>query len=130
MPWRRGECGGPPREWLKLVAELATGIWRLKQRCVEPGTDQPKEELRRVYRDVEALHDALIQAGLEIQSHTNSTYDPSQSLSVLAFQPTPGIDRDRILETIKPSIYYKSQRIQMGEVIVGTPEAGTAKPQA
>ena len=29
--------------------------------------------------------------------------------------------RDRVLETIKPSVYYQGELIQMGEVIVGTP---------
>ena len=44
------------------------------------------------------------------------------SLKVLAFQPTPGLTRERIVETIKPTIYFADQTLQMGEVIVATPE--------
>lgn len=113
-----------PREWSRLLADLATGIWRLKLRCLEPGTDRPREEMRRAYRDVEALWDALTQAGVKVQDHKDTAYDASLSLTVVAFQPTAGIDRERVIETIKPTVYYQSQRIQMGEVIVGTPEKG------
>jgi hypothetical protein len=45
------------------------------------------------------------------------------SLKVLCFQPTPGLRRERVIETIKPTIYFKGKTIQMGEVIVGKPEA-------
>jgi hypothetical protein len=35
----------------------------------------------------------------------------------------PGFECEKVIETIKPSIHYKGQMIQMGQVIVGTPEA-------
>ena len=108
-------------ELTTFLADVATGVWRLRQRFLQPGSDQPREELRRAYRDVEALWDTLSGAGLEILDHTGALYEPGQSLKVLAFQPTPGIDRERVLETIKPTVYLQSEWLQMGEVIVATP---------
>jgi len=53
------------------------------------------------------------------------------SLKVISFQPTPGLGRERVIETIKPTIYFKGKAIQMGEVIVGRPEGpqSTTTPQ-
>jgi hypothetical protein len=107
-----------------FLAKVATGVWRLRQRFLEPGSDRPREELRRPYRDVEALWDTLTEAGLEILDHTGKPYEPGESLKVIAFQPAPGLDRERVVETVKPTVYLGGEWLQMGEVIVGTPTNG------
>jgi hypothetical protein len=115
-----------PGEWDRLIAELATGVWRLRRRLQATGVDrpdQPRDELRRAGRDVEAMWDALTQAGVQVLDPTGSPYDPGQSLTVLAFQPTPGLSQERVIETVKPTVYLRARWAQMGEVIVGTPEA-------
>ena len=105
-----------------LLADIATTCWRLRQRCLDPATGQPLESTRRHFRDVEMLLSQLGELAIEIQDHTGSLYDPSLSLRVAAFQPVAGIERDRILETLKPTVYRHHMRIQVGEVIVGIPQ--------
>ncbi len=116
------------KEQLQFLADIGTGLWRLRQKMVQPGTDRPLEEMHRAYRHLESVWDALSQAGVEIQDHTNALFDPGMSLRVIAFQPMPGIRREKVIETIKPTIYFKSQPIQMGEVIVGRPETPGVGP--
>ena len=106
----------------RLFADIGTGLWRLRQKLVKPGTTQPLDEMRRPYRHLESVWDALAQAGVEIQDHTDKPFDSGMSLKVVSFQPTPGLGRERVIETIKPTIYFKGKSIQMGEVIVGIPE--------
>jgi hypothetical protein len=113
-------------EWLRLLGHIGTGLWRLRQRLLEPGSTQPREEMRRANRDLEGLWDTLAEAGVEILDHTGAPFDAGMSLKVIAFQPTPGIVREKVLETVKPTIYYKKQWIQMGEVIVAMPEKSAA----
>jgi hypothetical protein len=115
---------------LRLLADVGTGLWRLKQKMVKPGTEQPLDEMRRPYRHLESVWDALKQAGVVIQDHTDTRFDEGMSLTVIAYQPTPGLSQQRVLETIKPSIYLKTQRIQKGEVIVGDPERATGGLQS
>jgi hypothetical protein len=115
-----------PKEWDRLVAEIATGVWRLRQRFAQIGVDRTRDDLRRAARDVNALWATLIESGVEILDHTGADYDPGQALQVIAFQPTPGIERERILETVKPTVYFESRWIQLGEIIVGTPERSTS----
>jgi hypothetical protein len=117
----------PQNEQLRFLADVGTGLWRLRQRMVQPGTNRPLEEMRRAFRDLESVWDALVQAGVEIQDHTNQPYDSGLSIKVIAFQPTPGMAREKIIETIKPTIYFKGQHIQMGEVVVATPEMPDGK---
>jgi hypothetical protein len=59
---------------------------------------------------------------VKIQNHTSEPFDSGQSLEVIAFQPTAGISRDVVVETIRPTVYLKGIRIQMGQVVVATPE--------
>jgi hypothetical protein len=106
---------------MHFLADVGTGLWRIRNKMVKPGTNEPLEEMRRVYRHLESTLNILIEAGLEIQDHTDTPYDPGMSLRVLTFQPTERVDRETVIETIKPTIYYKGQSIQLGEVIVGTP---------
>jgi hypothetical protein len=74
----------------RAVADLATGLFRLRARMLEPGTDRPREEVRREYRHLLSVWDGLAEAGIQIQEHTGAPFDSGLSLRVVAFQPTPG----------------------------------------
>lgn len=115
-------------EHLRMLADLATNLWRLQQKMLQPGTNEPHAEMRSAYRSFEAAWNTLSQAGVEIQDHTGNLFNSGLLLRVLAFQQTPDITQETVLETIRPSVYYKQQLIQPGEVIVGTPEYVTPPP--
>jgi hypothetical protein len=59
---------------------------------------------------------------VKIYDHTGEEFDAGRSIKVLAYQPTPGLTRERVTDTIKPTIYVHDDLVQIGEVIVGTPE--------
>ena len=90
------------------------------------GTRAALEEMRRAYRSFEAAWDTLLSAGVDVQEHTGSPFNSGLLLHVLAFQSTPGLEQETVLETIRPTVYYKQQLIQPGEVIVGTPEVSAS----
>lgn len=105
----------------RLIVDVGTGLWRLRQRLIDRDTGEPLESTRMAYRHFASTWDAFVEAGVEIQDHTGDSYDAGQSIRVIAFQPTSGLQRETVLETIRPSIYYQGKRIQIGEVIIGTP---------
>jgi hypothetical protein len=105
----------------KFIAELATGLWRMRARMVEPETDRVFDSMRRPFRHLESVWELLRAAGIDIQDHTSEVFNSGLALSVIAFQPTEGLERERVLETIRPSIYRHERVVQMGQVIVGTP---------
>jgi len=108
------------KELTNLTTEMGTTYWRLQRRL--PTHGEIPQEMKRVARDLESMGDSLKQAGIEIKDHTGDKYDGHMTLRVIAFQPTAGISREVITETIKPTIYRNNVMVQMGEVIVAVPE--------
>ena len=86
---------------------------------------RPVDGMRKSFNWLVSVWDVLKENGLEIQDHTGSVYREGQDLKVPAFEPTPGLNVDTVIDTIKPSIYLDGRMIQMGEVVVGTPEAAS-----
>lgn len=111
------------------LADVAVGLWRLREKMVQPGSDLPQPDMQRAFRAFESTWSALQSAGIRVQAHTGEKYVAGMVLSVLAFQPTPGLQVETIIETLKPSIYFHNTLIQLGEVIVGTPERDEAAQQ-
>jgi hypothetical protein len=104
-----------------LLAQLGTSLWRMRQKMLCPSTNQPREELGSVWSHFEAAWGTLTDAGFQIQDHTGEPFDSGRDLKTLAFEPTANLTRETVIETIRPSIFFRDQRIQLGEVIVGTP---------
>ena len=105
-----------------LIVDLANVAWALQRKSCDPVTNERKEEFRPIARHIDQLSEYLEEFGVKIQNHTNELFDSGQSLEVIAFQPTAGISRDVVVETIRPTVYIKGIRIQMGQIVVATPE--------
>ncbi len=106
-------------DWQRLLADLATGVWRLRQRL--PAAEDAPDGVRRAARDVEALWRRLQEGGVQVIDHTGEVYDATKSLRVIAFEAAPQLQREQILETVKPTIYHNQDWLQTGEVVVGMP---------
>lgn len=120
--------GADASGFYRLIADVATGLWRIRKKVLPDGAGEPPEGMRSVYRHVEAVWDALTAAKVEIRDHTNERYVTGMALKVIAFQPVPSVQVETILETIKPSVFHQDRLIQRGEVIVATPERTRAEP--
>ncbi|GAA4233545.1 hypothetical protein GCM10022254_36230 [Actinomadura meridiana] len=101
----------------RSLAELATNLWRLRTR-IERMDDPP----RPLVRSLDAAWDVLTDTGITIKDHVGEPFDPGRAMSVVAYEPAPGLTRERITEAVRPGVYLAGRSIQMAEVIVGTPE--------
>ncbi|TDD32231.1 hypothetical protein E1287_23690 [Actinomadura sp. KC06] len=116
-----GVQAGVPELPDRLLAELATNLWRLRTR-IERMDDPP----RPVVRHLEAAWDVLAGTGITIKDHVGEPFDPGLAMSVVAYEPMPGLAREQITEALRPGVYLEGRAVQMAEVIVGTPgSAGT-----
>jgi len=113
--------GGDDAALRRQLADLATGWWRIWRKTLQPGTERPLEEMRRIFTFVEGLRDTLEQMGVEVIDHTGKEIPVGLSLDVLDYKVVPGLKRDRVSETVRPTIYYKEAMIQMGRVYAETP---------
>jgi hypothetical protein len=111
-----------PEELSTVVCSLATQVWRTKSKMIDPATGEPREDLKRIYRHVQGSIDALTQMDVTLNDWLNQPYDSGLPLKVLTFQPMPGMERDTIIEVLRPNVVWKGHLLQLGEVIVGVPE--------
>ncbi len=107
------------------LVDMATNAWRLRVRMVDPETGEPREENRKLYRFVEGLFRALTEADIQVVDKTGKPYDNGMSEKVINFEQTPGLSKDEIIETIRPTIRWKEQILYHGEIIVGIPVVKT-----
>ncbi len=105
------------------LANIATNAWRARNKMIDTDNGETKEEMKRVYRHIEAQFDSLNQIGVEVRDFRGRPYDAGMALKVISFEPQPGLSRDEVMETIKPTVTWNGQLLQMGEVIVGTPQS-------
>ncbi len=115
-------------ELIDMAVDIGTLVWRIQRRLAVIG--ELPNPLQRVSRDLESTRDALTQRGIEIKDHTGRDYDTGMALRVITSQPVTGLTRQQIIETLKPTIYYRDRIVQMGEVIVGVPAETETSKQA
>ncbi len=116
----------PGPELSSFLCRLATHVWRAKSKMVDPATGAARDDMRRVYRHIEGAVETLAQNGVVLQDWLNQAYDVGLPVKVLSYQPTPGLTRDTILETLRPAVIWNGRMLQLGEVIVGTPTPAQA----
>jgi hypothetical protein len=119
---------GAPAPSGDQIAQIATHVWRAKNRLLDPDNGQPREESQRIYRHIERTLDTLNLMGVVIRDHLNESYDPGLPVNVLTFQPMPGLSRDTVIEAVRPTVIWQERVLQIGEVVVGTPENSPASP--
>jgi len=108
---------------ISALSNIATNAWRARNKMIDSDNGETKEEMKRVYRHIEAQFDTLSQIGIEVRDLRGRPYDAGMALKVISFEPQPGLSKDEVVETIKPTVTWNGKLIQMGEVIVGTPQS-------
>ncbi|MCE6996030.1 hypothetical protein LZG04_14630 [Saccharothrix sp. S26] len=120
-----GEHPSPLAE--RELSAAATNLWRARRKIAKSPVADSREG-KQVARYLRATQEALDQAGVVIQDHDGTEFHPDLSIEVLAFAEDPALTRDVVVETVRPSVYLGDRRIQMGQVVVGCPDAGGGTP--
>lgn len=107
----------------QTIADIATNMWRVLRRFSDDNGDVSKTQ-RMARRNLTAISERLSEAGVRVQDHDGMAWDPGMSLKAIAYEPRPNIDRETVVETVRPTVYRGGQCIQFGHVIVGVPEKG------
>lgn len=109
-------------QFQSLLADVATNAWKGQLRLATwPGEELPAER-KRLARNFESILSSLEGFGVRVKDHTGETYDYGQALKVVASQPQGGIAKEVVTETIRPTVYWRDQIIQRGEVVIATPQ--------
>jgi len=111
-----------PTEVVKALVELATNAWRARRKLVNSDTGEPHPEMKGAVRHIDAQLREFSELGIEIRDMQGRAFDTGMALKVVSFEPQAGLSKEEIIETIRPTIAWNGKLIQMGEVIVGTPQ--------
>jgi len=109
-----------------MLADVSTNAWKAQTRLGTSGNSESHQDHRRLLRNIEAILFSLQEFGVRVKDHTGETYDYGQALKVAAAQPTDGIQREVVTETIRPSVFWHEVMIQRGEVVIATPKGEEA----
>lgn len=110
-------------ELIRVIVDLGTNLWRMKKLLTQGDSPGEPGASRRLLRHIQDALLALGQLDVEIIDHTGEELPETGvvGLKRLAFDPKEGLERETVIETIKPTITMAGTQLQMGEVIVGTP---------
>jgi len=107
-----------------LVSSLAIEMWRLEKRIEIAKASLSKELVasdHAILDQVQRMKDVFKKQDIEVHEHTGISYNDGLSLKVLHVEEMDSIPKGKmqVIETVKPSIYFKGQVVFHGEVIVG-----------
>ena len=106
--------------FIAMAIDVGTLVWRVQKRLSMMGS--PSKEFNRISRDIASTYDALSNKGIEIKDHNGQDYVHGMILRVVTSEPVKNLTQTQIIETLKPTIFYREKIVQMGEVIIGVPE--------
>jgi hypothetical protein len=115
-----------PENVAKALIATATNVWRIRSRISDSSTHELKEEitkddLRKLSRYVDSIIESFAGVGIEIKDRTGEAFDYGLPEKVVTAEPQAGLTKEIIVETIRPTIYWKNQIAQQGEVVIATP---------
>lgn len=115
------EQGKEYADLLKIITDLSTHAWRIRQKTVDATTGEQLEEMRKILRPVEKIFTLLEDFGIQVIDRTNQKYITGMYETVLTFEPGEQYTCELIVETVRPTVLFKGKLLQQGEIIVGVP---------
>lgn len=104
---------------IELISSLAIEMWRLDKRIENANNTQSLDS--SIIDQMQRIRDIFRKQEIEIREHTGADYNDGMSIKALHFEEVDNIPagKMKVLETVKPSIYFKGKIISHGEVLVG-----------
>ena len=117
----RKELDADSRHLLHVIASVATAVWRMKTKLEAESKAELPAELRHLPRHVQAAWDALTSGEIEIRDHKGDRYDPGMAVHPVTYSPDSSVPPNTIVETLKPTVFWKDVLIQRADVILASP---------
>ena len=105
----------------------------MQKRVMDSATSEIRDTFdesdgRKLGRDIQSLLALLADMGITIRDRTGQSFDYGMPEKVIDAKPQPGITKERVAETLRPTVtwtthFFKEAMIQKGEVIIQTPVA-------
>ena len=108
-------------EQMRMMAEIGTGIWRMRRELSAGNNNLTQEQLRLPNRYLMGVWDRMSEAGFSIQDYTGQAEEAKERFFLIPQEMDSFSSELPGIETIKPAIYYhnkhRSWQIQVGNAI-------------
>ncbi|MCK5305820.1 MAG: hypothetical protein KAJ66_01660 [Candidatus Omnitrophica bacterium] len=103
---------------IELISLFAIEMWRLDKRISKASENAIDNS---IVDQIRRIKDIFKKQDIEIVEHANTDYNDGMSVKVLHVEEVDNLPYGKMnmLETVKPSVYFKGKIISHGEVIVG-----------
>ncbi len=104
----------------KLITSFCIEMWRLEKRLKRLQNEEPKIDLSSFFDQMQRIKDMFYREGIVVKDYVEEGYKEGISLKVLSFEDDPSLPAGvaRIVETVRPTIFYNDKVISHGEVVV------------
>ncbi len=104
----------------KLMTSFCIESWRMEKRLKKLQEENPTLDLSAFFDQVQRIKDIFIREGIVVKDYLEEDYREGISLKVLHFEDDPTLPPGmaRIVETVRPTIFYNDKVIFHGEVVV------------
>ena len=116
-----GVGAAPAAGTTEALCALSVEVWRLKGRLARLTEVLPAKELRPLQSSISKMEEALAGGGVQVDDPQGRPYHEGDPLEVLVFEPSPGLSRPTVLQTVKPAVLLGGKVSRRAEVVVGTP---------
>lgn len=115
------------REDIRTLADLGTNLWRARQRLLRLlDKGSLGADYKKILRPIESALENMGSIGVKVIDFTGRPYVQGMALNIVSSQPNSSLKADRIYETLKPTIYFREQFIQAGDVVIEGPPSSPA----
>lgn len=122
-----------PDNFVKAVINIATSAWRIRSKVMnssgEAVEELTKDDIKKVSRYIESMYETLTGIEILVKDRTGEPFDYGLPEKVVTTLPQPGLSVERVVETLRPTIYWRSQIAQIGEVVIATPQDAPPKSE-
>jgi len=119
-----------PDNFLKAIVNIATCAWRMRLKIMdslgEAREELTKDDIKKIKKYTESIFDSLFNIEIVVKDRIGEVFDYGLPEKVVTTLPQPGLSIERIIETLRPTIYWRSQIAQVGEVVIATPQEAPA----
>lgn len=104
----------------KLVTSLCVEMWRMEKRLKKLHEEKPDIDLGSFFDQMQRIKDICGREGVVVKDYSEENYKEGISLKVLHFEDDPSLPPgiSKIVETVRPTVFYNDKVIFHGEVVV------------
>ena len=110
----------------KAMILITNQLWRLETVVNDPENGEMKtelssQEMRKIANALDAIKQSIGELGIRIKDRCNEDFHPGLPDQVVTEEPREGISKERIIRTIRPTIFWNQTMVQRGEIDIAVP---------